>query len=114
MTEHESATSELLDALSKDVAALLREEVTRLRAELHASLEQSRRATLLLGGAAVLGGMAGGAATAGAVRLIDLLLPRPVSALLVAGLLGAGAGALTRRGLAELERARQLLPTGGS
>lgn len=106
-----SGTSELLTALGRDLRAVLQEELARLRGELGESLQDSRRAVLLLGGAAVLGALATGTSAALVLRVLTSFLPRPVAAAVATGLFGAGAAALARLGLAELRQARESLPT---
>jgi hypothetical protein len=96
----ENSIGELLSELSQESAALLREELRLMGAEL---TEQGRRVAAsagLLGGAGVLGLGAFGALTA---ALISALGRRPAGgALLVATLYGAGAAALAEAGLKRL------------
>jgi len=120
MSDHTTAagettgTGELLTALGQDLRAILTEELDRLRSQFDATLRESRRAALLLGGAAVLGGLAAGSSAAVTLRLLSTFLPRPVAALVATGLYGGGAVALARLGLTELRRAQESLPTRSS
>lgn len=104
-------SGDLGDALRSDVAALVREEITRLRTELGGSARGARTALILLGGAGVAGTLALGASAAFTLRVLDTFLPRPAAAALTTVLYGAGAGLAARSGLAALRQARQQLPS---
>lgn len=104
-------TGDLGDALRTDVAALVREEITRLRTELGDSARASRTALILLGGAGVAATLALGASGALTLRVLDTFLPRPAAAALATVLYGAGAGLAARAGLAALRQAREGLPS---
>ncbi len=115
MTDHagdgagDGATSELMSAISEDVRRLIREELRRARTELGDSFDAGRRAGALLGAAAVFGALGAGTSAVVLVRILDSFLPRPVAAMVAAGLFGAGAGGLTRLGMSELQRVREEL-----
>ncbi len=109
-TESDGASSEMFAALGKDVRELIQQELTRLRAELRDTAREGRKASVLLGGAGLLGALAAGTSVVFVVRLLDKVLPRPLAGLVTTGLFGAGAAALARLGLAELRRAREDLP----
>lgn len=98
-------------ALREDVSNLVREETRRWQGELGGTIRDARRAAVLLGGAALLGGLAAGTAASLLVRTLDAMLPKPVAALLATATLGGGGAVLARAGLAELQRSRDQLPT---
>jgi uncharacterized membrane protein YqjE len=103
-------TGEAFSALAEDVRALVREELRRARAELSGKARRTGKAATLFGGAAVLGALAAGTSAVLLVRVVDKVLPRTTSALVVTILYGAGAGALVAAGAAELRRAMPLMP----
>ncbi len=112
-TSSDGATSELLTAIGRDVGALLREELARIRVELAGTAREGRRAAMLLGGAGVLGSLAAGVSAAAFVRILERFLPAPVAAVVATMAYGAGAVGLARLAVAELRRAREALPAGG-
>ena len=63
--------NELLQSLSADLTALMRQEFQALQRELTNPFLRFRTGARLLGGSAVLGSMAAGGATALAIRLLD-------------------------------------------
>lgn len=105
----DSATGELLSAISHDLRQLVREELERTRNELGDSIKAGRRAMLLFGAAGMLGALGMGTSAGFVVRLLDGALPRPVAALLASGLFGAAAGGLGYVGLTELRQVRDQL-----
>ena len=107
----EGAASELLSALGRDVGLLLRDELRQIRDEANETLRGARKATMLLGGAGLLGALSAGVSAAALVRVLDRVMPRALSAWTVAGLLGAGSLTLTNAGLREVRRARAAMAT---
>jgi hypothetical protein len=96
--------NELLQSLSADLTALMRQEFQVLQRELTSPFRRAGAGARLLGGAAVLGSMAAGGATALAIRLLDRRLPATASAAVVTAALGAGASALAAVGRARMRQ----------
>ena len=97
--------NELLQSLSADLTALVRQEFEALRHELTGPFQRAGTGARLLGGSAVLGSLAAGGATALAIRLLDRRLPGTASAAVVTAALGAGASALAAAGRARMRQA---------
>lgn len=107
--EHEApaqAVAEHVAALSADAAALARQEFEAMRQELSASARRAAESGALLAAAGLCGGLALGTSGALVLRVLDSFLPRPVSALVASGALGAAAFVL---GGAGLQRTRAAL-----
>jgi hypothetical protein len=100
-----NSTADLLQTLSADLTALVRQELRRAQDELTAKAKQAGKGGALLGGAAVLGTMALGTTAALVLRVLERRLPPGTSAFLATALFAGGAGALAAMGLQELREA---------
>jgi MFS family permease len=89
-----SSTGELLKHLSEQTSALVRKELELAKAELTQKGREAGRGAGLLGGAAVIGMLAGGALTAFLILLLSEAMNAWVAALIVTVIYVAIAGAL--------------------
>ncbi|ABS02963.1 hypothetical protein FHR75_000624 [Kineococcus radiotolerans] len=111
MTDQPRRTAgELVDELTSDTAELVRLEVRRGQRELLAKAREASRGAALLGGAAVLGGLAAGTSAAFTVRFLGKVLPPSGAALAATLLYAGGAAALGASGLAEIKRVGSIWP----
>jgi len=111
MTEDQSRTAgQLVDELTSDTAHLVRAEIRKGQQELLAKAREASRGAALLGGAAVLGGLAAGTSAAFVVRTLGTFLPKPAAALAATLVFGGGAAALGLAGAEEIRRVGPLLP----
>ncbi|WP_432494231.1 phage holin family protein [Kineococcus gypseus] len=110
MTEQPRTAGQLVDDLTSDTVQLVRAEVERARRELLDKAREAGRGAALLGGAAVLGGLAAGTSAAFLVRTLGKVLPAPSAAFVATVLYGGGAAALGALGVEELRRVGSPLP----
>ncbi|WP_432563523.1 phage holin family protein [Kineococcus sp. SYSU DK003] len=111
MTDRTNRTAgELVDELTSDTAKLVRAEVRRGQQELLTKAKEASRAAAMIGGGAVLGGLAAGTSAAFTVRLLGKVLPPTTAAFVGTLAYGGGAALLVSAGLAELRRVGPLWP----
>ena len=95
---------ELLADMTSKVSELMRKEVEMAVVELKAEVRQAAKAGGMLGGAALSGYLAVLFASFGLAWWFDRKLPRWMAFFLVAGLHGAAAATLLKRGTEEMQQ----------
>ncbi|MGI8573207.1 MAG: phage holin family protein [Solirubrobacteraceae bacterium] len=106
----EESISELVKQLTEQTSRLARQEVELAKAEL---AEKGKRAGIgagMFGGSAVLGFYALGAVVAAAVLGLATAVTAWLAALIIAAVLGAGAGILALQGRTKVQQATPPVP----
>jgi drug/metabolite transporter (DMT)-like permease len=107
-----TSTADLLNSLSADLTALVRQEFQRAQRELVDKIKQAGAGAGMLGAAGLLGALAAGSSVTLVRRILDKRLPPVTSALLTTVLFGGGAAALGVTALEQLRSAWPLVPEG--
>ncbi|MEV4947071.1 phage holin family protein [Streptomyces sp. NPDC053755] len=95
-----------MQALSRDVIEMVREDVDQVKAEWVAAVSEGRRGTAALGAGGVLGVLALLAAHESAVRALERVWPAQRAAGALAAVYGIGAATFAGYGYERLRRAR--------
>jgi hypothetical protein len=106
----DSSTGELLRTLTENIRSLVVGEAASARREMTEKALDARPGAAMLGGAAVLGALAAGTSAVVVVRVLDKIFPPATSAVVATALLGGGAAALAKAGIAELRLIGSPLP----
>jgi hypothetical protein len=91
--------------LTRDTAALVREQVEQLTRDLADTVRDAGAGALLLAGAATCGLLALAAAHQSALRALESMMPRPLAAMTLTAAYGGGAAALASAGLKKIKEA---------
>jgi hypothetical protein len=100
----DKSVSELISDMTSQLSTLLHKEVEMAVAELRDEAKQAAKAGGMLGAGAFAGYLAAVLAAFGLAWWFDRKLPRWVAFFLVAGLHGAAAAALLKRGAEEMKQ----------
>jgi hypothetical protein len=91
--------------LTRDTAALVREQVEQLTRDLADTVRDAGAGAVLLAGAGTCGLLALAAAHQSALRALESMMPRPLAAMTLTAAYGGGAAALASAGLKKIKEA---------
>jgi hypothetical protein len=100
-----SGTETAATRLTRDTAALVREQVEQLTRDLAGTVRDAGAGAVFLAGAGTCGLLALAAAHQSALRLLESLMPRPLAAMTMTAAYGAGAAALATAGVKKIKEA---------
>jgi len=106
----ERPIGEVARDLTRDLSLLVRQEVELAKTEMAQKGRTAAPGLGMLGGAGVIGLLAGGALTAFAILVLAIFLPEWASALIVGAVLAAVAYVLAKRGKERVEQAGAPVP----
>ena len=101
MTGTETAATRL----TRDTAALVREQVEQLTRDLAGTVRDAGAGAVFLAGAGTCGLLALAAAHQSALRTLESMMPRPLAAMTMTTAYGAGAAALAMAGMKKIKEA---------
>lgn len=101
MTGTETAATRL----TRDTAALVREQVEQLTRDLAGTVRDAGAGAVFLAGAGTCGLLALAAAHQSALRTLESMMPRPLAAMTMTAAYGAGAAALAAAGMKKIKEA---------
>jgi MFS family permease len=104
------SVGEVLGDITSDLSTLLRQEIELAKAETTLKAKTAGKGAGLIGAGAVIGLLAAGALTAFLIMLLDGALANWLSALIVAVVFAAIAGALAMAGKNRIQRATPPVP----
>lgn len=107
-----TSTADLLQSISADLSALVRQELQQAQREITEKARKAGEGSALLAGAGLLGMLAAGTSVVLVVRVLDRWLPSRTAAAIATGLYAGAAGVLAAQGVARLRRALPVVPEG--
>lgn len=106
-TEPDHGVGGATDALARDVAALVNQELSAVWDRIRSGVQDSALAAGLLAGAAGLGALAVQASFVASLRILETRLPRPAAAFVLTGLYAGGAATAGVAGVRRLQQAQE-------
>lgn len=107
MATEDRTARDSASALGKDVACLVRQELTAGARQLKEGMQRGALGTALLAGAGVCGVVGLQAGVLAVLRLFEARLPRPAAAATLAGVFGVAAAGLATAGVRSLAAVRE-------
>ncbi|TDC81229.1 phage holin family protein [Micromonospora sp. KC606] len=107
----DAPVAELVQRATEQITRLVRTELMMARAEMTAKGKRAGAGAGLLGGGAMLGLYAGGAAVATVILALAAVMPATLAALVVTVILAIAATIAAQRGKKQVNRAMPVMPT---